>query len=200
MYCDLQRKTFSFSSEAIMVWLSQHTQYQYPQMWNQWCKSWLFPTIICQHVLSEKDLLQRMRKRNQEHIDNQKDGKEISIIAKFDWCSAFLQHLQPHECQREEKMPRTNLESAAVRLIGIKSDMLEITTISCPQESFFNLLSIKLIQCPKGSCNHGLARYNLMVAICAHIQSLLPLDSVLLTVVVEVILAHFAFLNDPAAL
>lgn len=39
-----------------------------------------------------------------------------------------------------------------------------------------------------------------MVAICAHIQSLLPLASVLLPIVVEVILAHFAFLNDRAAL
>lgn len=39
-----------------------------------------------------------------------------------------------------------------------------------------------------------------MVAICAHSHSLLPLASVLLPIVVEVILARFAYLNDRAAL
>lgn len=39
-----------------------------------------------------------------------------------------------------------------------------------------------------------------MAAICAHIQSLLPLASVLLPIVVKVILAHFALLNNQAAL
>lgn len=39
-------------------------------------------------------------------------------------------NIYTRECQREEeKMPRTNLESAAVKLIEIKSDKPEITSI-----------------------------------------------------------------------
>lgn len=49
-----------FSNDAIMVSLSQHIQ----------CKSLLFPTLICQHVIFGKGLLPTNGVGDQEYIDN----------------------------------------------------------------------------------------------------------------------------------